>query len=413
MRILFVSKGLLRPTGGAETAAIQILKGIMQQNKMKQITILTNKPEFLLKKQLDDLNQLKISKILKIYCTKLIKPRIPIFTDFLDAIRFKRAISKIVKQEKIDLIHIHTYSAFYITPNTLWNLPIVYTFNDFPIRWPRDPYNCFPINYIEKFWTIAAQFYWKSILSERNRARSSLYFHCNGSDSKDYLLSKRINEQNILLLANGYDKSKDVKSYNETIQGRLKRILDPQSQKLKILVVGQFNNIKNQYTLIKGFMDFSDIRKNSILLIVGLPTPIIGPFYMRKIWKDLKIPSRSNIIWFGFVSNVLLTELYRFTDLVVLMSHSEASPLVLGECKEMKKILISTRVGSLTELLSKDLTMLNPNSSKSLSSELEKIYYNRNILQRYRELIKNSEIPSWNDIGEEMCRFYISIGTQT
>lgn len=420
LRILFVSKGILKRTGGAEKAVYQILKGVIRQHQIKSIIILTNRPKDTLKNRkrtltsLESFNEKIPEKNVKIYSIPLIKPRTPIFTDFLDARRFKNAISKIITVEKIDLIHIHTYSAFYITPDNTWKTPIIYSFHDFPIKWPNNPINCFPINYIEKTWISIAKLYWTIILSNKNRPHSSLYFHCNGTDSRDYLLNKGISKQNILLLANGYIKSKKEKESNfKWIQVKLQEIFDPKNKKLKILSVGQLNNIKNQNMLIQGFEEFSRKFKDTILLIVGAPTPIIGAGYWRKVWKNLQKETKRKIIWFGYVSNILLNELYRFADLVILMSHSEASPLVLGECKEMKKPLLSTKVGALRQHLSEELTVLNPNVSKSLSSELEKIYLNKQILKKYEKMMMNTYLPSWNEVGEELCSFYNFIKNQS
>ena len=129
--------------------------------------------------------------------------------------------------------------------------------------------------------------------------------------------------------------------------------------------------------------------------------------------KSCRMETKRKIIWFGYVSDILLNELYEFADLVILMSHSEASPLVLGECKERKKPLLSTKVGALRQHLSEEMTILNPKISKSLSSELEKIYLNKQILKKYTKMMINTYLPTWNEVGEELCSFYNFIRNQS
>ncbi|MFX0022568.1 MAG: glycosyltransferase family 4 protein [Candidatus Hermodarchaeota archaeon] len=407
-KLLFVSKGILKRTGGAETAAYHILQGILKQNNTNSVIILTNKVKSSMEiKELSVSYMLSLKKEIKIYSIPLIKPRLPIYTDYFDAKRFKIWIRNIIVRENIDLIHIHAYSTFYITPDPSWKVPVLYTFHDFPIKWPKNPINCFPINYIEKFWYFIAKKYWQFLLSDKNSLVSSLYFHCNGSDSRDHLLHKGVNKQHILLLANGYKSLELNKNQKfETISAKLLDLFDPQNQKLKLLAVGQFNNIKNQKTLINGFIKFSEDNKDSILFLIGRPSPIIGSFYIRKILKSLNKKQRQNIVWFGFVPNIILIGLYKIADLIVLTSYSEASPLILEECKNMGKGLLSTRVGALKDLLPADLTKLDPNSPELLTDELKRIYQNKEVLKNYESLINNSELPTWDDIGNKISKFY-------
>ena len=43
-RLFYISKGLIKTTGGAESAASHILNGILNANKYEKVVILTNKP---------------------------------------------------------------------------------------------------------------------------------------------------------------------------------------------------------------------------------------------------------------------------------------------------------------------------------------------------------------------------------
>lgn len=414
-KTLYISKGLINPIGGAEVAAFQILKGILLSDKLEKVIILTTKPSNFQKRPVKrDLSKLSIYKRfcfnkVRFYYIPLMKPRIPIISDYFDARRFKLALKKIMSLEKIDLIHIHTYSAFYITPNPDWDIPILYTFHDFPIKWPNKPFNFFPFNYIEKIWKYMAEIYWRIILSEEKLNNCDLYFHCLSSEIRNFLLQKGLSINKIRLLPNGYVKfEKEEETKSEIFLKRINKFFNSQSnKKLKILTVGILNNTKNQFIILKGFEEFSESVSDSILLIAGSPTPIIGTFYLRKIWKFLKPQTKKRIFWLGHITNKnLLTAVYRFADIIVTMSHSEACPLILGECKTMKKPIISSNVGALKDLLPEELKGLNPNSPKSLRVKLEEISYNEQTLEKYKEMIKTIPILSWDEIGEELSEFY-------
>ncbi len=415
-KILYVSKGLIEPLGGAETAAYKILKELLQSNQIRKLVILTTKPldkieltikEFLL----NNLNKSeKYFNKIHFYCIPLVKKRIPIITDYFDARRFASAITKIISFEEINIIHIHTYSSFYIVPRKGWGIPILYTFHDFPSQWPSKPYNYIPFNYIEKGWKFIGEKYWQLITAKSSFENYNLFFHCLSSDIKNYLLKKGIPKQKVRIITNGFEMVKG-RGDHTTSSGFIKKIqklfFEEKKKKLKILIVGQINNTKNQHTILDGFERFSEVFPDTILLIAGGPTPIIGTFYLRKIWKNLKPRTKRKILWFGHISNRhLLEALYNLADLGIIMSYSEASPLTLGEYKSFNIPIITSNVGSLKDLLPEECKGLNPNSPEILKVKLENIVLNDHILETYSEMIDSIQLLSWNEVSERMIEFY-------
>lgn len=413
INLLYVSKGLVKPQGGSQIAARDLLFKGLVLNKNIKVYCLTN------------LNIKNMSDIMKIIDLRtfnninnnvkklIIIPEIkywPFVTDIIEKKKYARIITDLLYKFDINLIHIHGYNTFYIVPRKEWDVPIVYTMHDFPFNWPN-PINVFPIHYLEKIWYKSVTDNVKTVIKQYRRYKPGLYFHALSSQIREHLILKKgIKKEDTIVLYNGLENRGREDSINDQVNYMKKN--NRAKSFLKVLVVGQITNRKNYHNLFNAFEDLVRQEKNIKLIILGKLIPLFGSFYFRKIWKELSPRTRKNIYWMGYITDKeRVYDLYRSADLVVQPAYSEASSLVLSECLETETPLITTKAGSFGDLLNSNFTSINPNSVKSISNSITKFYKEiKKFQKKYQSRAKKLRILlDWKQIGKSLCNFYIKL----
>ncbi|MFX0152436.1 MAG: glycosyltransferase family 4 protein, partial [Candidatus Hodarchaeota archaeon] len=407
--LVYVGKGLFNPGGGAEFAASKLLSLITDPSI--RITVLTDKNSL---KEGNKRKSKKNRKILyhnknieKIIAVPLIKIKIPLITDIFNGIRFRKVIRQLKNEMKIDLIHIHGFNTFYVFFNSVNHkkekkigLTYIYTIHDFPEKWCWTPENFFPFNIIESIWKWLVKSLWRKLLNASKSTESPrIVFHALSSEIKEFLINFGIHSKNVFFLPNGRDDSYE----NLIAKGTGNKLPPGKREKFIVLCVGEINNRKNQSLLFRA-MELNQ-AKNIKVILLGAPTPIVGRFYFMKIWSQLNPNIKGKIIWLGKITEQKkLVEVFNNSNLLVIPSFSEASPLVSFEAIQMEMPIISTATGSLIDTFPPQNRILKPNDPQLLGQTLDFFSENREKLKDY--IISKKPVKTWIEIGNELTNHY-------
>ena len=125
------------------------------------------------------------------------------------------------------------------------------------------------------------------------------------------------------VLPNGFDTYKLI--FNERDRVRTRKDLHIDNA-FVIGHIGRFNKQKNHPFLLEVFKEVADIRKDVVLLLVG-----IGPDFENTKKMVEKHPYKNRIILYGETKNA--SEIYSAMDIFVLPSRYEGLPVVLLEAQ--------------------------------------------------------------------------------
>ncbi|MFX0091460.1 MAG: glycosyltransferase family 4 protein [Candidatus Hodarchaeota archaeon] len=408
LNILYVSKGLLNPVGGAQTASNDLLFYGLTELEDIDVYVLTDRPrEFQNKKLKKD----KIKNLFVITPKRLFPLKIPkIVESLLDWRKFRNAISILINKYKIDVVHIHGYSTFYIHPDDNWNVPIVYTLHDLPYTWSKKPINCFPFNFVERIWYKIINWHWSSVTQLAGSRKNRIWIHALSRELYKFLnKSKNISRTSLFYAPNGIYKN-NLTFIDEKYLLSLNKIIS--NTRYKILFLGDFQNRKNLHSLIDAFKILLSKDYKVSLLIVGAPAPIIGSFYIRNMWKNISENVKNHIYLLGHVKDpVRLKTVYKSIDVVVLPSFSEVCSLIINESIAYNKIILCSQRGSALDLLPKSLTTIDPNSMYSIVYGIERLLkMNSMELEELQSHLKpTKDYLEWKSLALKFNDFYKEI----
>jgi len=135
----------------------------------------------------------------------------------------------------------------------------------------------------------------------------------------------------------------------------------------KLLSVGRLISAKGVSNLLKAVHTLVDWRKDPKLVIAG-EGPLRSPLEKQAV--RLRIENR--VSFRGFVSQQTLPSLYKECDVFVLPSLYDSRPKVLVEAALSGLPIITTRVGSVSDLVREEETALivPPNDPKALARSI-------------------------------------------
>jgi hypothetical protein len=135
------------------------------------------------------------------------------------------------------------------------------------------------------------------------------------------------------------------------------------------------------------------------LLIAGRLGPKTYREYVENMVRGLKL--EENVKMLGYVENKLLPLLYNATDVVIVPSYSEGSPLVIPEALACETPVVATSVGGNTEYLA--MVHLS-----DLLIELNKYDFSEELYTKLALTLEKKYdinvfiIPSWNDVVQRL-----------
>ncbi|MCZ8493374.1 glycosyltransferase family 4 protein [Priestia megaterium] len=259
---------------------------------------------------------------------------------FLNAIK---EISKAVKAEQPDIIHVHSTFA-----GVFARLPFL-----FKSKRPL-------IVYCSHGWSFTMEIstWKKKIFGFVERVLAS---------KTDLIINISNNELNESLAYN-LPKEKSVVVYNgikdKQTDSAKKLDLDLDQTKINLLFIGRFDKQKGLDILIDFFM--KNPLKNVKLYVIG-----------ESVLKESSIQMPDNIVSLGWVDNEMIDQYYKAFDAVIVPSRWEGFGLVAIEAMRNKKALIVSDRGALPELVENGVNgysfdLDNYGELKSVLSDLRK-----------------------------------------
>ena len=303
--------------------------------------------------------------------------------------RAYKQIREIQKNEKYDMVHVHTPVASFVTRYALRkekNLKIIYTCHGFHFYKGGSILNWmlfYPIEYLAARWTDKLI----TINSEDLEVAKKFKLRNNGSVSKIHGV--------------GIEKEKYVVENFDKSEYRRK--LNLENEDFVILVLAELNKNKNHIQLIKAMSKLKDKYPNIKALFAG-----VGPLEeeIKSQIKDYGL--ENNIQLLGWRNDV--KELINSCDIVGLFSKREGLGKCLLEGMICGKAVIATNTRGPRELIenNKNGYLIKLNDYETTAKIIQEIYVyseNRNIFEK--ESIKKSNKYLIQNVLKELFEIYI------
>lgn len=289
IRVLHVIAGM--NMGGAETFLMNIFRNI-NRNKFEFYFLCYGTKKFDYEDEIQKLGG------------HIIRIDIPRFMNFNKAIS---NIKRIIKENKIDIVHSHTYynSMFATYAAHQCNVQKIIThshstFSEHNISIMKKMYFCIAKYIINKY--------------------SNIRLAC-GKEAGEALFGSK---NKFIIIYNGIDIDKFV--FDKNIRNDKRRELDIKNNEFVIGHVGRFDKVKNHIFLLRIFKEFLKLRANTKLILIG-----------DGILKD-EIKNRTCKL--GIEKNVIFLEkrkdvnyLYSSMDILLFPSLYEGIPITLIEAQ--------------------------------------------------------------------------------
>lgn len=289
MKILQVVGSLDR--GGAETFVMNVLRNINRETYQFVFLCYGNKP-FDYEREAKELG----AKIVRIPDVK-----------FIGAVKYIAEIKKVIKENSIDAVHIHTYynSMFALIAAALSGVKLRIT-HSHSTQSETNP------SFLKKLYFTASSLVIRTLTTNNlacgNEAGKSLF----GKNSKFIVINNGINLRDF--------------AYKNDTRKLLRKQLALPSKNTVLLHVGRFETVKNHSFLIDIFAEYLKKDPSSILLLVGR-----GPLESKIKQKVKLLKLNKSVKFLGVRSDV--KDLYNVADLFIFPSLFEGLPVVLVEAQ--------------------------------------------------------------------------------
>lgn len=140
---------------------------------------------------------------------------------------------------------------------------------------------------------------------------------------------------------------------------------------------GRVEELKGIYVLLKAFSMVLQTNKNIKLVVVGS-----GEIEEAKQFSQ-SIGIAKNVVFTGFFDGNIYDVINSF-DIFVFPSLWEGLPYAILEAMALKKIIVSTNVGGIPEVIESEVSglLVNPNDSDQLAAELIRVVENFDTFER-------------------------------
>ncbi|MHA1251192.1 MAG: glycosyltransferase family 4 protein [Candidatus Helarchaeota archaeon] len=300
---------------------------------------------------------------------------------------------KIIKKEKIDVIHSHSppptgFIAFIMYK--LFKIPYFYTIHalDYPIK---------------------ILFYLDVKISMKN---SKVSIGINRENIR--FIQNKYNLKNLYWLPNGINTSlyfhvKDINEKKQLIKTQqLNNILDEED--FIISYIGYmlfYQKVKGMIDFLNGFNNFlselpTNERKKIKLLFIGDGK---FSFLLKNRIKELNL--EKNVYFLGKRNDI--REILAFSDLLGLTSYEEGFPNVILEAMASKIPCLASNTGEIKTILNSYGLIINPGDVNGIKTNLLKYYYISE--SKKKELTENISkrvfnLFDYNVIGKKLIKLY-------
>lgn len=167
---------------------------------------------------------------------------------------------------------------------------------------------------------------------------------------------------------------------------------------IKLLYVGRIAPHKKIEDLIRYFVKFKIIEKNSVLNIVGRGDNADYNEFLKKEIKNIPVETANRIIFLGYLSDNELIKVYQSSDFFVTMSEHEGFCVPLFEAMKYELPIMACNYGAIGETLSgagifcdkKDFDM----TSKKMQSVLIDQKSRSDIVQKQKKRYRDISIAA-------------------
>jgi len=177
-----------------------------------------------------------------------------------------------------------------------------------------------------------------------------------------------------------------------------------------ILMAGGIRKRKDVITALKVIKNVSTGYNDIILNIVG----VIEKEYGGDIDKFIVNNNLNNkVIIHGLVSAEKLYALYKKSDIFLMTSIEESSPISIVEAMAAGKPIVSTNVGGISEIIAENQNgfLLNVKDDKQIAEAIIKLVRNRELREKFAEKSRNIALADWSpkSVALKTYQFYEEI----
>ncbi len=167
-----------------------------------------------------------------------------------------------------------------------------------------------------------------------------------------------------------------------------------------IFFIGVFNEYKGIRYLIEAMTDILNKYPDTKLLLSGTG---IGQPEMIKLANDLKI--NNNVIFTGYISTIDLIDYYSAADVIVFPSLNEGTPIVMLEALSCGAILITSDIPVFKEHINEGINgfCIPCRSSKAIADKIDIIFSDYDRYRSNKQISRQYIIDNydWKVIGEK------------
>ena len=273
-------------------------------------------------------------------------------------------LRRLIKRENIDLIHAHDVRASIAAKLASVNL-------DIPV-----------ISHIHVEYDWLKERSKLKIIDELFRDKYNLSIACSKKVKEFYCkYNSKCNKDKVLSLPNSFNFS-EFNKIHITSNLDFKVINNIPKDQYIFGYIGRLIDVKGIDLLIKSFRLFHEKCSESILIIVG-----DGEEKQKLVDLVKKYNLLSKVYFMGYRKDVY--NWLNIFDSFILPSKREGLPLTILEAMAMKKIVISTIIGGIPELIKNNYNgiLIKERSLENLEKSMEYVYENKN---EVIEIVKNA-----------------------
>lgn len=176
----------------------------------------------------------------------------------------------------------------------------------------------------------------------------------------------------------------------------------------RLIYIGAIEERKNISLLLHNLYKLIQNGKLYYLEILG---DFLTEDYKNEILDYVKNNGLSKYIKFhGWVSQATVVEVLRSADILVVCSKQETLPMVIAEAMAAGKIVISSDVGGISEMITDEIDgfLFNLNNSQKLFEVLSKIYNNYDLIKLIAKNAKERASNTYNCeiVAKKTLSFY-------
>ena len=298
------------------------------------------------------------------------KDQIPVrFIPFRKTYHFQDAVrlAHIIKAEKVDIVHTHAMVPMNVQARLGARLAGVPSISHIHIA------NVFSENpFIRGYQTLLDN--WTSRFCYKLVAVSEA--------TKKSLVEQGIPSERVEVVLNGISSS-EIKCRYERDE-MFKKLGLPQDSHL-VGVVGRLCPVKGQEEFIRAMAEVCRVIPNVTGIMIGKDAEFGGAYEakLKSIAKTSGLNGR--VIFSGYQPDPF--SFINAMDFLVLPSKAEGLPLVVLEAMRLKKAVVATKVGGVSEVVEDGKTgiLVSPNDSRSLTQAMLKLLKDRSLTQKMGE----------------------------